>query len=437
MIDRYSTTEMTQVWSEQEKVKSWAVVEREAIKAMVKSGVVPEKEGQRLIKWLDEQISDHSCALLLTTREKEKETRHDLAAFVDVLSESAEASGLNSQWIHYGLTSSDVVDTAFSMSIRKACGLILKDGDRLLEVLGDKAKQYAVTPMIGRTHGMTAEPTTLGLVMRRWELDVETCMSRIEDSCKDIPGKTSGAVGTYSHLGPEEEDTLLAALDMCAGGVGSQIVSRDFHAEVISNLALFASNLENIAVDIRGLSRSEIGEVSESFGNKQKGSSAMPHKKNPISTENISGLARVIRGYSLTAMENITLWHERDISHSSAERIVFPDSFGLLHFMIKRLTGVMENLAVDKKRMLRNINNTDGRWASQGIMLGLIRRGMKRHEAYSVVKDIVNKSYSDKLGFRKLMSLKLGELGWKTKDTRDCFSLKNHLRRVKEIIDDE
>lgn len=424
MIPRYESPEMAKVWSEENKLAWWSRVEANAAEAMAKHSVIPQQAADEISRAAD-YIRKNAEVVKKEVWEREVVTKHDLAAFVDIMSE--RVSEECSRWVHYGLTSSDIVDTAFVFQISEASNLIHKASLELLGRLLMMSKEFVSTPMMGRTHGMWAEPTTFGLILRRWGNEINKRMrSFVQIGVEPKPLQMSGAVGTYSHVGQDVEFTMLTKHHGYPGGLASQIIGRDYHAEVMSKVALYGAALENIAVTLRGMQRSEVGEVYESFNKGQKGSSAMPHKKNPILSENITGLARVLRGYAITAMENVALWHERDISHSSAERMIFPDAFGLLHFMIKRMSAIIGGLQVDRARMLENIMATQGRWATQGVMLMLIRKGKSREEAYRFVQSISSSPYH----FEEVMRAELKELGIQKKDIDECFSLDHHLRNI-------
>lgn len=427
MIPRYSTKEMEDVWSYDNKLAKWIMVEAAALYTMGKHGSIPLDVAEGIYNFLDNYDGLDTLASRVETLEQE--TKHDVAAFVDIISQEMQQKGLDSRWVHYGLTSSDIVDTAFSLQIQAAIDVLSDATDKLDVLLYSLSGRYRDTVMMGRTHGMYAEPTTLGVICERWRADLEFAFEPLKEH--KLYGKLSGAVGTYSHLNNNVERDVLDWLALRPLGFGSQVVSRQMHASIMSNLAILAGVVEKIAVDIRGMQRSEVGEVYESFSKSQKGSSAMPHKKNPILSENITGLARVIRGYSITAMEDIALWHERDISHSSAERIIFPDAFGLMHFMITRLHNILSHLGIDAERMKENVASTKGKWATQHILLQLIKKGMTRDEAYRLVQSVSMKADN----FEAEMTHVLFQTSKFTiQEIDDCFSLKRHLANVKEMI---
>lgn len=428
MIPRYESSEISSVWSYENKIIYWAQFEHLAASAAAKQGIIPEDAAREIYEAFN-KVAKEPEIIVPQILEKERATKHDVAAFVDVFSTLVSAE--NARWVHYGLTSSDVVDSAMAVQITESVRYIYRDAIKLVDLLSERAKEFIDTPMMGRTHGMWAEPTTFGMVLTRWSFDIGRRLLPLRDIASGgAPFKLSGAVGTYSHLEPDVEQEVARTTGGWALGLGSQIIGRDFHAEVLNSIALFGAALENIATTIRGMQRSEVGEIFESFSKGQKGSSSMPHKKNPVLSENITGLARVLRGYAQTAMENVALWHERDISHSSAERIIFPDAFGLLHFMIKRMHGIIEGLYVNYDRMSANIHSTEGRWACQGIMLMLIRNGQSRKEAYKFVQSVAMLPNSH---FEDRMRVELEDLGFSHKEIGECFSLEHHLRNIKGV----
>lgn len=431
MIPRYETKEMRDVWSFDNKIACWLRVEAEALRVMGKYNVIPSQDADKLCGLLASYQHKDILPLIAGRMElREEDTKHDVAAFVDVIAQDAETNDIDPRWIHFGLTSSDIVDTGLTLQIAQAIRLIDEERFGLISLLGDYISSYKGTPMMGRTHGMWAEPTTFGAVCARWRNDLSQALRRIDANSNRLLGKLSGAVGTYSHLSEDIERDVLTALGMKAGGFGSQVVSRQFHADIMCSLAILAGVIEKIAVDIRGLQRSEVGELYEAFGAGQKGSSAMPHKRNPVLSENLTGLSRVIRGYAVTALENQALWHERDISHSSAERMIFPDAFGLIHFMLVRLHNILITMKVDAKRMKENIDATKGKWAAQHIMLELVKRGQSRDEAYRTVQLVAMESEN----FEKTMTHKLFQLNLEPKEIDECFSLERHLKSIRTLL---
>lgn len=377
MIPRYSLPEMTRIWSEEHKLEVWKEVETLVAEAWVEQGMAPAAAAAA-IRHAPEVDADE-------WKEREATTNHDVAAFVDVLAESVETGG---EWVHYGLTSSDMLDTAQGMILKEAAGLLQRRVDDLLAVVKAKALEHRDTVMIGRTHGIWAEPTTFGLKLATWVFEVDRDRDRLRAATKSVSvGKISGAVGTYAHTPPAIEAFVCDRLGLGIEPASSQITHRDRHAEFLSTLALIGASLERFATEIRHLQRSEVGEARESFGKGQKGSSAMPHKRNPIASENVTGLARLLRSYAAAGFENVALWHERDISHSSAERVALPDACLVLDFALVRMTKLIDNLVVNDERMLENLASTRGLVFSQAVLLALIEeQGLSRDDAYRIVQ---------------------------------------------------
>jgi adenylosuccinate lyase len=375
MIERYSRPEMKKVWSDENKFAKWLEVEIAACEAWAELGVIPR-----------EAIPKIKMARINFKRMEEilKETHHDMTAFIGAVSESL---GEESRFIHLGMTSSDVMDTALSLQMVEATDILSRDIKELIAVLAEKAMTYKYTPIMGRTHGVHAEPTSFGLKMALWFEEMNRNRLRMNEAKKTIAvGKISGAVGTYATLAPEVEEKACARLKLSPAPVSSQILQRDRHAQFITTLALIASSLEKFATEIRGLQKTETHEVEEPFAAGQTGSSAMPHKRNPELCERVCGIARLVRGYAMTSMENIALWHERDISHSSTERITLPDSCLILDYALSIFTPVMKGLQVFPKQMMRNIELTRGLIFSQRVMLALIEKGLSRQDAYKLVQ---------------------------------------------------
>ncbi len=376
MIPRYSRPEMARIWSDQSRYAAWLEVELAATEVLAERGVVP-REAEAAIR---------ERALFDAARidEIEREVKHDVIAFV---SNVAENVGPHGRWLHYGLTSSDVVDTALSMLMVRATDIIRDGLAQLTSAVRRRAEEHRHTPIMGRTHGVHAEPTTFGLKLALWYAELERHRARLERAREVIRvGKLSGAVGTFSHLPPDVEEAVCARLGLLPAPVSSQVLQRDRHAEVLTTLALIAATLEKMALEIRHLQRTEVGEAEEPFAAGQKGSSAMPHKRNPVGCEQVCGLARVVRANALAAMEDVALWHERDISHSSVERVIVPDSFLALDHMLHRMADIVGGLLVYPERMLRNIESTRGVVFSGRLLLALTARGMRREDAYRVVQ---------------------------------------------------
>lgn len=404
MIPRYTRPEMAKLWSEEEKLRSWLLVEFYAMEAWYRLGKVPEADYQilkeRLAPYMERGFTEENVKRV---EEIERTTRHDVIAFLTHL---AEIVGPSARFLHLGMTSSDMLDTAMAFRMKRAMEIILEGVSHLLDTLKEKAFQYKDTPMIGRTHGIHAEPITFGLKMALFYEEMKRNKERLERAKENISyGKISGAVGTFAHLPLEVEAYTCEKLGLKPEPISNQIVQRDRYAEYMCALAILASSMEKIATEIRHLQRTEVLEVEEPFSAGQKGSSAMPHKRNPILTENLCGLARTIRGYVIPALENVTLWHERDISHSSAERMIVPSATTLADFALHRLNYVLKNLQVYPERMLKNLELLRGLIFSQQVLLTLVEKGMTREEAYAVVQDLAMQVWKDeKLHFKDLLA---------------------------------
>ena len=365
--------------------------------------------------------------------EIEQETRHDVVAFTRAV---AETLGPESKWVHYGLTSTDVVDTALSYLLKQANDILLQDVEHLLDVLKHKALAHKETLMMGRTHGVHAEPTTFGLKMALWYAEMQRNKERLERAVETVRyGKISGAVGTYANIDPFVEQYVCDKLGLKSAPISTQTLQRDRHAEYMGTLALIATSLEKFAVEIRGLQKTELREVEEAFGKGQKGSSAMPHKRNPVGSENITGLSRVLRGHMMTAYENVPLWHERDISHSSAERVILPDATTLLNYMLRRFAGIVENLRVLPENMERNMKRTYGLIYSQQVLLKLIDKGMKRETAYDLVQKRAMQAWEEATSFRELIENEAQITNvLSSEEIAACFDYRNHLKHVDTIF---
>ncbi|MGI9666146.1 MAG: adenylosuccinate lyase [Acidimicrobiia bacterium] len=376
MIERYSTSEMNDLWSEEHKLAVWKEVETLVVEAWVAEGVAPEAAATNARSAPEVDV--------VSWKERESRTNHDVAAFVDLLSESVGEGG---EWIHFGLTSSDVLDTATGVVLMEAGTTLLDAVAKLHDVTKRRAFEFRDTAMIGRTHGIWAEPTSFGLKLASWTFEVQRDYERLTDAVTGVAvGAISGAVGTYAHTPASVESFVCDRLGLNIEPASTQVVARDRHAHFLSVLALIGSTVERFATEIRHLQRSEVGEARESFGKGQKGSSAMPHKRNPIASENLTGVARLLRGYASAGLENVALWHERDISHSSVERVALPDATSILHYALRRLTKLIDNLVVDEDRMAANLASTRGLVYSQAVLLALIDEGMTRDEAYRIVQ---------------------------------------------------
>ncbi len=376
MIPRYTREVMGRIWTEEYKFQVWLKVELAALEAMAAAGLIPPEVPARIRQ---KAAVDPACILAI-----EERTHHDVAAFVDHL---AECLGEDGRYFHFGLTSSDVLDTALALRLTEAADLLLNDLEELLTVLQDRAYAYKDLPMVGRTHGVHAEPLTLGLKFALWYAEFARQRTRLKAARESIAvGKLSGAVGTFAHLPPEVEAGVCARLGLRPAPISTQVIQRDRHAAYFLTLALVGASVEKVATEIRHLQRTEVREAEEFFAAEQKGSSAMPHKRNPVLSENLCGLARVLRANALAALENVPLWHERDISHSSVERLIAPDSCILLDFMLARLTRVLKNLQVYPEAMAANLARTGGLIFSQGVLLALIKKGLSREAAYRLVQ---------------------------------------------------
>ena len=424
MIERYALPEMTAIWSEANKLAVWKQIETLVVEAWTDLGVAPP-EAAGAVRDAPEVDPDAWKAL-------ERVTNHDLAAFVDLLAESVAVGG---EWVHFGLTSSDVVDTANGVFLRDAADLLLTRIAALFAVIKAKAFEYRDTPIIGRTHGIWAEPTSFGLKLASWAFEMERDYRRMAHARDSVAvGKISGAVGTYAHTPPAVEAYVCTALGLGIETASSQITHQDRHAEFLNAIALTGSSLERFATEIRHLQRSEVGEARESFGFGQKGSSAMPHKRNPIASENITGISRLLRGYASVGMENVALWHERDISHSSAERVTFPDATGLLDYALVRTTRLVDGLVVDTDRMAENLEATRGLVYSQAVLLALAENGHTRDDAYRIVQRNAMVAWDeggnllDRLAADPECDLTEDELA-------ACFSIERFLRNTGIVFD--
>jgi len=394
VIPRYSRPEMARIWSDENRFSTWLEVEIAVTEVLAAGGVVPPEALAAIKSKARFEVARIDAI--------EQEVQHDVIAFV---SNVAENVGPEGRWIHYGLTSSDVVDTALAMLMRDACELILGDIRTLMAVVKERAFEFKHTPMIGRTHGVHAEVMTFGLKLALWHAQLARDERRLTRARETIAiGKLSGAVGTFSHLGPEVEAAVCARLGLRSAPIASQVLQRDQHAEVMTSLAIAAASLETFATEIRALQKTEVRELEEPFGAGQKGSSAMPHKRNPVGCEQITGLARVVRANALAALENVALWHERDISHSSAERVIVPDSFLALDHMLRRFAEIVRGLSVNTERMRRNLEAGQGLVFSGQLLLELTARGMRREDAYRIVQTHAMQAWKTEGDFRKRVS---------------------------------
>jgi len=396
LIERYTLPEMGRIWTEENKYRCWLRVESAASTVLAEDGVIPTAAA--------EAIATRASFDVARIQAIEAEVRHDVIAFTTAVAESLKAQGLDaeSRWLHYGLTSNDIVDTAQALQVKEASGLIHGAMTALLEVLKRRAIEFKNTPTIGRTHGIHAEPTTFGLKLLNWYAEMQRNLARFEAAAEDMRvGKLSGAVGTFGHLKPEHEERICSLLGLEPAPIATQVIQRDRHAAYISVLALIGSTLDKIAVEVRHLQRTEVREAQEYFSEKQKGSSSMPHKKNPITSEQISGLARVLRSNAQAAFENVPLWHERDISHSSVERVIFPDSTILTHYLLTKTASLIDKLLVYPARMLRNLESTAGLIFSGQLLLDLAEAGVSREDAYRLVQSHAMRAWKEDLNFRE------------------------------------
>jgi adenylosuccinate lyase len=425
MIKRYTSPEMGAIWTDQRRYETWLQVELAAADAMAEQGIVPSEAARELRARAGFDIA--------RIEEIEQTTQHDVIAFTTAV---AERVGPAARWLHFGLTSSDVIDTAQAIQMREACDLIVRDIAGLMGAVRARAQEHRHTPMIGRTHGVHAEPMTFGVKLAVWYAELQRDLDRMLRARDVISvGKLSGAVGTFAHLDPSIESAVCARLGLQAAPVASQVIQRDRHAELLSALAITGASLEKFALEIRGLQKTEIGEVEEPFGKGQKGSSAMPHKRNPIGCEQVTGLARLLRGNAHAALENVALWHERDISHSSVERVILPDSFIALDHMLRRFTRIVRGMVVHPQRMMANLERSRGVVFSGTILLELARRGVSREQAYEWVQRNAMRAYEEQRDFKGLL-LADGDLMrvLTAEDVHRAFDLGEQLRNVDSIF---
>jgi adenylosuccinate lyase len=425
MIKRYTNPEMGSIWSEQRRYETWLEVELAAADAMADAGIVPAEAARELRAKAAFDIARIEAI--------EQTTQHDVIAFTTAV---AEQVGPSARWLHFGLTSSDVVDTAQAIQMREACDLIVKGIAGLMDAVRRRADEHRRTPMIGRTHGVHAEPMTLGIKLALWYAELGRDLDRVLRARETVAvGKISGAVGTFAHLDPDIEATVCRRLGLEPAPVSSQVIQRDRHAELMSALAIAGASLEKFALEIRGLQKTEIGEIEEPFGKGQKGSSAMPHKRNPIGCEQIVGLARLLRGNLVAALENVALWHERDISHSSVERVILPDSFIALDHMLRRFTRIVAGMVVYPERMRENLERSRGVVFSGTVLLELARRGVSREQAYEWVQRSAMRAFHEQKDFKSLL-LADGELMTvlTPAEVDKAFDLDDQMRNVDAIF---
>ncbi len=393
MIPRYTRPQIGKIWSEENRFRTWLAVEIAATETLAEAGMVPHAAAKVIRERADFRVD--------RIHEIEAEVRHDVIAFTTAV---AEIVGPQARWFHYGLTSNDVVDTAQALLIQQASALIAQDLDHLAEVLERRAWEFKNTPMVGRTHGIHAEPITFGFKLANWYAETKRNIARFAAAAEDLRvGKFSGAVGIFAHLTPEIEEKICARLGLKAAAVSSQVIQRDRHAHYLGTLAVIASTLDKIATEIRHLQRTEVREAEEFFSEKQKGSSAMPHKRNPVTSEQISGLARVVRSNAQAGFENVALWHERDISHSSTERVILPDSSILVDYLLSKTANLIDSMFVYPKRMLANLQSTRGLIFSGQLLLDLVEHGVSREDAYRLVQSHAMRAWKEDLDFHELV----------------------------------
>lgn len=425
MIDRYTRPEMKEIWSDKARYQCWLDVEIAADEAWSKLGYIPAEDV--------EKIRQNATFTVEGINEIEAVTHHNVIAFTRDVSKSL---GPERKWVHYGLTSTDVVDTAQGLQLKKVNDILRQDIQDFMDILADRAREFKYTVCMGRTHGIHAEPTTFGLKLARWYSEMKRNQERFEHAAKGVEaGKISGAVGTFAEVDPQVEAYVCQKLGLRPQEISTQVLPRDLHAEYVAAIALVGTALENMATEVRSLQRTEIHEVEEHFAKGQKGSSAMPHKRNPIGSENICGCARVLRGNVVTAYEDVTLWHERDISHSSAERMILPDSTALLDYMLHRFGKIIKNLDVFPDRMKHNMDETLGLIYSGRVLLKLVNSGMTREDAYDLIQKYTAKCWADHVPYRPLLEADPIVAKQLTKeDLDDAFDYHWHLRHVDDIF---
>jgi adenylosuccinate lyase len=426
MIKRYTNPEMGNIWSEQRRYETWLDVELAAADTMAEAGIVPADAAR--------ELRAKAAFDVARIEEIEQTTQHDVIAFTTAV---AEHVGPAARWLHFGLTSSDVVDTAQALQMRQACDLVVKNIATAMEAVRGRAEEHRRTPMIGRTHGVHAEPMTFGVKLALWYAELQRDLDRVLRARDTVAvGKISGAVGTFAHLDPSIEARVCERLGLQPAPVSSQVIQRDRHAELLCALAITAASLEKFALEIRGLQKTEIGEVEEPFGKGQKGSSAMPHKRNPVGCEQITGLARLVRANAMAALENVALWHERDISHSSVERVILPDSFIALDHMLRRFTRIVRGMVVYPDRMKENLDRSRGVVFSGTVLLELARRGISREQAYEWVQRNAMRSFHEKRDFKQLLLADADVTNVLTAaEIEKAFDLGDQMRNVDSIFD--
>ena len=426
MIPRYSREQLVKIWTPNNKFKIWLNIEILACEAQCELGIIPKNSLKIIKKKADFQVERIDTI--------EKEVKHDVIAFLTNLAENV---GIDSRFIHQGMTSSDVLDTCLSVQMKQSCKIIISELRELIEIIREKAIEHKNTICIGRSHGIYAEPTTFGLKLLKVYAEFKRNLKRLIEAEKNISVcAISGAVGTFANIDPFVEQYVAKKLGLRPEPISTQVIPRDRHAHLFSIIGILASSIENISIEIRHLQRSEVNEVQEFFSKTQKGSSAMPHKKNPILSENLTGISRIVRSSVVPLMENISLWHERDISHSSVERIVCPDALILIDFSLNRLKGVIKNLVVNKKKMKLNLMNTNGLYNSQRVLLELTKKGISREKAYRIVQSVAMKSWDKNLNFLTLLQRdKEVKKFLSRNDLAKIFDLNYHLKYVNFLFD--
>jgi adenylosuccinate lyase len=425
LIPRYTRPDMGRIWSEENRFRTWLAVEVAATQTLAQAGLVPKDAAKAIQERADFKVE--------RIQEIEAQVRHDVIAFTTAV---AEIVGPHARWFHYGLTSNDVVDTAQALLITQASEVIADDLQRLAEVLKRRAWEFKDTPQIGRTHGVHAEPITFGFKIANWYSETQRNIARFREAAEGMRvGKFSGAVGTFAHLSPELEEKICTRLGLKAADISSQVIQRDRHAYYVATLAVIASTLDKIATEIRHLQRTEVREAEEFFSEKQKGSSAMPHKRNPVTCEQISGLARVVRSNVQAALENVPLWHERDISHSSVERVILPDSTTLVDYLLQKTTNLIDTMFVYPKRMLANLESTKGLVFSGQLLLDLVERGVSREDAYRLVQGHAMRAWKEDLDFHQLVLADENITSRvPARQIEHAFDLKRQLRNIDKIF---
>jgi adenylosuccinate lyase len=426
MISRYTRQEMAKIWTEENKLQKWLEVELAALEGLAHYGYIP--------KGVPAKVRARAKFDVERVKEIEKVVNHDVIAFLTNISENVGPAG---RYVHFGLTSSDILDTGLSLQVQEASEILIRELKKLIVLLGEKAKEHARTLMVGRSHGVHAEPITFGLKMALFHAACQRGLVRLEAAKENLRyGKISGAVGTFANVDPKVEEFVCKKLRLNPAPVSTQVLQRDRHAEYLGAIAIVGGSLEQLATEIRGLQRTEIFEVQEFFSKGQKGSSAMPHKRNPIICERVAGLSRILRGNALAGFENIALWHERDITHSSVERVIFPDSTILLDYMLGLMQNVIKNLVVNKDRMLKNLESSRGMVFSQGLLLALVEKGLTREEGYKLVQDAAKKLWEDEKLYLEQVVLKEEKILkiLTPQEIRAVFSYDRHLKNIPVIL---